>query len=96
LESLLAHGRQAHRNNLKLRLIAGGVKGSQCEVCGCQEWQGKPLALQLHHINGNGADNRLANLQLLCPNCHSQTDTWGARNRRLRPAASNGEVADIE
>lgn len=96
LENLLAQGRSAHRNNLKLRLIAEGVKEARCELCGCREWQGKPIALQLHHVNGNGADNRLANLQLLCPNCHSQTDTWGARNRRLRPPADGGGVADTE
>ncbi len=39
------------------------------------------LSLELHHVNGDGQDNRLENLMLLCPNCHSQTDTWGARNK---------------
>lgn len=97
LDDLLAPGRRAHRDNLKFRLIAGGIKVQQCELCGCCDWRGRPIALQLHHVNGNGADNRLANLQLLCPNCHSQTETWGARNRRPRRAASEREeLADRE
>jgi hypothetical protein len=44
------------------------------------------LSLALHHRNGDGEDNRLENLELLCPNCHSQTDTFAGRNRRARAA----------
>lgn len=43
-------------------------------------WNTKPLCLQLEHIDGNSDNNKLNNLQLLCPNCHSQTPTWGAKN----------------
>jgi hypothetical protein len=52
----------------------------------------------LHHVNGDGLDNRLENLQILCPNCHAQTDTWGGRNkgRRLRAAALGQEGLMIE
>lgn len=94
IEDLLVAGRGAHRSNLKLRLIAGGLKDQQCETCGLSEWCGEPLALQLHHVNGDRADNSLANLQLLCPNCHSQTDTWGARNKRLRAALGKEAVEE--
>jgi 5-methylcytosine-specific restriction endonuclease McrA len=45
------------------------------------------LSLQLHHINGERHDNRLENLALLCPNCHSQTNTWAGRNGTRRRAA---------
>lgn len=48
----------------------------QCDCCGISEWQGKKLVLQLDHINGDNHDNRLENLHWLCPNCHSQTDTF--------------------
>lgn len=52
------------------------VRGNKCESCGIIEWQSKPLALEIHHIDGNSKNNDLSNLQLLCPNCHSQTDNF--------------------
>lgn len=62
------------------RLISNNLKEYKCEICGINEWKGKPLRLQVHHINGKHNDNRLDNLQLLCPNCHSQTDTYAKKN----------------
>lgn len=53
-----------------------GLKESRRELWGLSEWQGKPLPLQLDHVNGDHIDNRLENLRILCANCHSQTDTW--------------------
>lgn len=54
-----------------------------CASCGIgEEWNGKPLTLQLEHKNGVWNDNRLENLELLCPNCHSQTDTFAGRKRQ--------------
>jgi 5-methylcytosine-specific restriction endonuclease McrA len=69
---------------LKSRLINGGIKAARCEACGIDEWLGAALSLELHHMNGDGMDNRIENLQLLCPNCHSQTDTWGGRGKLVR------------
>jgi hypothetical protein len=89
LETYLIADRPHNRGNLKRRLIREGLKASRCETCGISEWQGKPLSLALHHINGDGHDNRLENLQLLCPNCHSQTDNFSGRN-----VARNGNSAD--
>jgi hypothetical protein len=57
-----------NRTHLKNRLIAEGLKENRCETCGIAEWRGKPLSMELHHVNGNGRDNRLENLQLLCGN----------------------------
>lgn len=91
LDRLLVVGRgQTGRGNLKRRLVAAGLKQERCERCGIREWRGRRLAMQLHHVNGDGADNRLENLELLCPNCHAQTDSWGGRNghRRKRPRAA--------
>lgn len=53
----------------------------KCSECGLENsWNDKELTLQLDHINGDGGDNRLNNLRFLCPNCHSQTDTFTGRN----------------
>jgi 5-methylcytosine-specific restriction endonuclease McrA len=68
------------RWNLRRRLLADGLKAPRCERCGIEDWLGEPLTLALHHINGHNRDNRLENLQLLCPNCHSQTENFGGRN----------------
>jgi hypothetical protein len=71
-----------NRTHLKGRLIAAGLKENRCEACGLTEWLGRPLSMALHHVNGDGLDNRIENLQLLCPNCHAQTDNFSGRGRR--------------
>ena len=58
----------------KKRLIKEGIKEDRCEQCGITHWRGRKLSIQLHHRNGDGTDNRIENLELLCANCHSQTD----------------------
>lgn len=76
LNEILVNGKFYSSNKLKVRLIKAGLKEDKCEECGISEWNGKKLTLQLHHINGNHNDNRLDNLQILCPNCHSLTDNF--------------------
>jgi len=57
------------------------VRGYNCEVCGVSEWQGKPITLQVDHINGDSSNDNPSNLRLICPNCHSQTEFLGAANK---------------
>ena len=66
---------------LKERLFKEGLKTEKCEVCGISEWMDKKITLELDHINGNNTDNRLVNLCVLCPNCHSQTPTFRNNKR---------------
>jgi len=72
------------RGSRKKRLIDEGIKEDCCEQCGITHWLGRKLSIQLHHKNGDGTDNRILNLELLCPNCHSLTDTYGGRNGHRR------------
>jgi hypothetical protein len=82
LTDYLVSGRRTNRSHLKSRLLAEGLKQNRCERCGITDWLGAPLAIALHHANGDGLDNRLENLVMLCPNCHSQTDNFSGRGRR--------------
>lgn len=69
-----------------------GLIKNICSVCGqLPEWNGKPLVLQLDHINGIFDDNRLENLRIICGHCHSQTDTFAGRNKK-RDVASTARV----
>ena len=68
---------------LKDYIILYNLLAYKCEACRNDgSWNNKPLSLQLDHINGIRTDNRLENLRFLCPNCHSQTETFGARNHK--------------
>lgn len=72
-----------NRNNLRRYIIKNNTIPYKCAICGITEWNGKTLSLELDHINGINNDNRLENLRFLCPNCHSQTTTYGSRNQLL-------------
>ena len=71
---------------LRNRLIEYGLKEPLCERCSLGEWQGQPIPLELHHLNGVNNDHRLANLQLLCPNCHALTANYRGKNQRRKKA----------
>lgn len=71
---------QYQSNKLRIRLFDEGIKKYECESCGNKEWLGKPISLEIDHINGISNDHRLENLKILCPNCHAQTETYRGRN----------------
>ncbi|KJK36767.1 hypothetical protein UK15_25590 [Streptomyces variegatus] len=84
-EILVRHGAKRRTTTTLLRraLSSVGVP-EQCVRCGIgPEWLGKPMTLEVDHINGDWSDDRLENLRLLCPNCHAVTATWcrGGRGR---------------
>lgn len=72
---------------LKRRLINESYLKNTCSNCGLVDWLGEPISLQIEHKNGNNRDNRIENLCILCPNCHSQTPTFAGRNIRLKNQA---------
>lgn len=61
---------------LRIKLLTEWLKENKCEICGITKWLGNPIVCQLHHIDGNNQNNNLENLQILCPNCHSQTENY--------------------
>lgn len=67
---------------------------NKCNHCGISDWFGKPLSLEIDHINGISDDNRRENLEAICPNCHSVTDTWRGRNKPKRNGTN--KVSDEE
>lgn len=68
---------------IKKALLQTGVT-YKCFKCGINEWCGEDLSLHIDHINGLSYDNRIENLRLLCPNCHSQTETYAGKNVKVQ------------
>lgn len=82
----IALGKRATARTLRANLLR--AVSPKCVECGIgPEWNGRPLSLQMDHIDGNSDNNDAGNLRLLCPNCHSQTETWRGRNKK--PHARN-------
>lgn len=73
IKSGLASARTLKRHLLK-------EHGNKCWTCGITDWNNKKLGMELEHIDGNSENNSLENLSLICPNCHSQTPTYKAKN----------------
>ena len=76
IKDYLVDGSKCSRHVLKRHLLSEGYKQNICEICGISEWNGKPLAMQIHHKDGNTHNNRLDNLMMICPNCHAQTENY--------------------
>lgn len=78
-QDFLRKGSLISSHKLRLKLLRDQVKEWRCERCGNTTWLGEPIPIELHHINGDRFDNRIRNLQLLCPNCHALTDNHAGR-----------------
>ncbi len=96
LENILVNGSSYQSFKLKKRLFSASIKKPKCEICG---WAKKSIdgriPLELDHVNGNRNDNRIENLRILCPNCHSLQTTHRGKNKN-RPSGGTGIHARLK
>ena len=92
LEELLQKGRPTNSSQLKARLLKEGLFKAECTVCLTSVWQGKPVPLELEHIDGDPDNNELGNLTILCYNCHGQTPTFRGRNKKPKDKTTDSQA----
>lgn len=86
LEEVFAEGSKVCNTTLRNKIIKHQLLPYRCAKCSNHgAWEGQPLVLQVDHENGKRTDNRLENLRFLCPNCHSQTETFCGRKTKITP-----------
>lgn len=82
--------RRTQANILRQALLSVG-REYKCYICGLREWRRKSIVLEIEHKNGDWTDNTLENIEFICPNCHSQTETYGSKkflltNKKVKPS----------
>ena len=91
-ESVFCENSNYSRHHLKKRIIQNNIIDYVCTSCGNNGmWNEKKLSLHLDHINGVNNDNRIDNLRFLCPNCHTQTETYGGKSKKKKYICKCGE-----
>ncbi|MDX9783083.1 MAG: hypothetical protein RBT35_08990 [Bacteroidales bacterium] len=80
IEDYLDNKQPITSHKLRLRLLQEEYFEHKCQSCGLSEWLGNPIPLELHHRDGNKLNNNLDNLKMVCPNCHTLTDTYKSKN----------------
>ncbi len=84
IDTILVENSSYSRGSLKKRLLKSGILKNACYICGIGPiWNNIVLSLQIDHINGIHNDNRLENLRILCPNCHSQTESFSGKRKKI-------------
>lgn len=92
---VLRKGVRVNTNRLRQRLIADGILAPVCVSCQQDVWLGRPIPLELDHVDGDKTNNLLENLRLLCPNCHALTPTYRGKNRAsMRQGPSISEIRE--
>lgn len=85
--SIFQNGKATRTKTLLRALVI--LRGWKCEKCNGEKWQGERIPLCIHHIDGNHINNNIDNLQLLCPNCHAQTDNYCGKNKDTNKTISD-------
>jgi Zn finger protein HypA/HybF involved in hydrogenase expression len=91
-DTWFTYGSKYSNERLKKRILDEKLKVWECERCHLTEWQGTYLQLQLDHIDGDNKNNVIDNLRFLCPNCHSQTDTYCQGGRVANKRVSDSQI----
>ncbi len=92
----LFNGSTINTHKLKLFLIRDGLKERKCEICNLESWLNEDIPIELHHKNGVQHDNRIENLQIVCPNCHALTDNHAGKGKKIASLPQSAEGIDLK